>query len=99
MLAVGELVIHKRFGKDGLGLTVTTFHIPVIHKGHFDRVHAHILHNFTNPSAEDMLYIDNPYTKTRTAYPMSEYNATEGMNMSEFVVHKCNELLTEVSPV
>lgn len=84
MRAISELhIIHN--------VNVATVYFDVIHKGDFLKVFAHIFYD------RDELRIDNPVARQQHTSPFSEYSEVEGMNLQEFIMHKCNEILENPS--
>ena len=68
---------------------LTMFHLLVLYKGEFNTVFGSILYE------TDELRIDNPYTRSRHTCKFSEYDDAEGMNLQDFILHKCKLMLKE----
>ena len=75
------------------GVDITTFTLNVIRKGNFNMVFGSIIY------ADDEIRIDNPFLRERYTGPFSEYSDTDGMNLEEFIVHKCNEMFEGRDPI
>lgn len=75
------------------GVEITTFTLKVLRKGNFNTVFGSISY------ADDEIRIDNPYLRERYIGRFSEYDEIDGMNLEEFIVHKCNEMFEGRDPM